>query len=132
MPKISHILETCIYGQDLRAMEAFYTNVLGLETMSVDHPRYVFFRVDSRSVLLIFDPRESAKVRDVPSHGSTGTGHVALAVEHDDLDTWRTQLAQHDVDIEQELTWGNGARSIYFRDPAGNSVELVTPEIWTA
>jgi hypothetical protein len=28
------------------------------------------------------------------------------------------------------VTWPNGALSIYFRDPAGNSIELVTPNIW--
>ena len=26
--------------------------------------------------------------------------------------------------------WPNGARSLYFRDPAGNSVEIAEPRLW--
>jgi catechol 2,3-dioxygenase-like lactoylglutathione lyase family enzyme len=34
------------------------------------------------------------------------------------------------VEIEREITWPLGGRSVYFRDPAGNSVEFVEGEIW--
>jgi hypothetical protein len=34
------------------------------------------------------------------------------------------------VAIEHEATWPRGGRSFYFRDPAGNSLELATPRIW--
>jgi catechol 2,3-dioxygenase-like lactoylglutathione lyase family enzyme len=34
------------------------------------------------------------------------------------------------VAIEQEMDWPRGGRSFYFRDPAGNSLELATPKIW--
>ena len=43
---------------------------------------------------------------------------------------WREQLRQQGVTIEQELTWPSGGQSLYFRDPAGNSVELATPATW--
>lgn len=130
MPTISRVLETCIYAADLPAMEAFYRDVLGLEKMSSELPIFVFFRVSDDSVLLIFNPEESSKSREVPSHGAKGEGHVAFSITHDDLEPWRNRLSKHNVPIEQELTWGNGAKSIYFRDPANNSVELVTSEIW--
>ena len=29
------------------------------------------------------------------------------------------------------VTWPNGARSIYFRDPAGNSLECAEPGLWS-
>ena len=32
--------------------------------------------------------------------------------------------------IEADFRWPNGARSLYFRDPAGNSVEIVDPGLW--
>ena len=32
--------------------------------------------------------------------------------------------------IEKEMEWPRGGRSLYFRDPAGNSVELITPGLW--
>jgi hypothetical protein len=28
------------------------------------------------------------------------------------------------------IEWPSGGRSIYFRDPAGNLVDLVTPGVW--
>ena len=34
------------------------------------------------------------------------------------------------VEIEAEFEWPQGGRSIYFRDPAGNSVEFAEPRIW--
>jgi hypothetical protein len=34
------------------------------------------------------------------------------------------------VAIEQEVDWPRGGKSLYFRDPAGNSVELLTPGVW--
>ncbi len=132
MPKISHVLETCIYGRDLAAMERFYGTTLELEKMSAEHPRHVFFRVNAQSVLLVFNPEETCKKQDVPSHGAVGAGHVAFAIESEALEPWRRALADRGVGIERELSWPNGARSLYFRDPAGNSVELVTSEIWDA
>ena len=43
---------------------------------------------------------------------------------------WRTHLEQNGVVIEREITWPKGGRSIYFRDPGGNSIELASPKIW--
>ena len=31
---------------------------------------------------------------------------------------------------EREISWPLGGRSVYFRDPAGNSVEYVEGQIW--
>ena len=59
-----------------------------------------------------------------------GPGHFALGVAAEDLDAWRERLREHRVAIEHEETWERGGHSLYFRDPAGNSVELVTPGVW--
>jgi catechol 2,3-dioxygenase-like lactoylglutathione lyase family enzyme len=48
-----------------------------------------------------------------------------------ELDVWREYFREAGISIESEVPWPNGAHSIYFRDPAGNSLELVTPDIWT-
>jgi len=37
---------------------------------------------------------------------------------------------KHGIAIESEITWPGGGRLIYFRHPAGNSVELATPKTW--
>ncbi len=82
-------------------------------------------------VLLIFDPaKASLPGRDVPSHGARGPGHLAFAATAGELDGWRAQLEAHDVAIEMEVNWEQGGTSIYFRDPAGNSIELAPPTLW--
>lgn len=123
------IFETSLYGPDLDQLQAFYQNVLGLERIARFGERGVALRCDG-DVLLLFDPEESIESDGpVPPHGARGPGHVAFAVSRDDLPAWRAHLASCGVDIEAEVPWEDG-HSIYFRDPAGNSVELATPGIW--
>ncbi len=128
------ILETAIYARDLEAARRFYQDVIGLVLITRDPGRHVFFRCGS-SVLLIFDPAATGVPSRVggsvvPAHGTHGPGHFALATREVDLPAWRERLAEHGVDIEAEVTWPGGGRSLYVRDPAGNSVELASPSIW--
>jgi catechol 2,3-dioxygenase-like lactoylglutathione lyase family enzyme len=53
-----------------------------------------------------------------------------LGIEAESFEAWRKHLHSHGVRIEKEVVWPRGGRSFYFRDPAGNSVELVTPGVW--
>ncbi|MFL5382722.1 MAG: VOC family protein [Longimicrobiaceae bacterium] len=123
------ILEACLYAPDLEAAEAFYTDVLGLEPVGRVEGRHVFFRCGGR-VFLVFDPAATIAGERIPGHGAQGPGHVCFAATEGELEGWRTQLGAKGVEIEQEVEWPGGGRSIYFRDPAGNSVELGTPKIW--
>jgi catechol 2,3-dioxygenase-like lactoylglutathione lyase family enzyme len=34
------------------------------------------------------------------------------------------------IAVEAEVTWPGGGRSLYFRDPAGNSLEIAEARIW--
>lgn len=82
-------------------------------------------------MVLLFDPRRTVDPSgDVPPHGAVGPGHVAFAVREEDVDVWRARLTEAAIEIEKEVTWPAGGRSIYVRDPAGNSVELATPDLW--
>jgi catechol 2,3-dioxygenase-like lactoylglutathione lyase family enzyme len=124
------LLETCLYVSDLSAAERFYVDVLGLHPYSRTEGRSVFFRCGNR-MLLLFDPART-RIRDsaMPAHGAEGPGHAAFAVPDDEIDSWRERLTAHGVPIEQEVSWPRGGRSLYFRDPAGNSVEIVSPALW--
>jgi catechol 2,3-dioxygenase-like lactoylglutathione lyase family enzyme len=55
---------------------------------------------------------------------------VAFAVAEAELPAWRERLGAAGVEVEAEIEWPRGGRSLYVRDPAGNSVELATPRIW--
>ncbi|MCF3650141.1 VOC family protein [Synoicihabitans lomoniglobus] len=125
------VLETCLYAEDLDAAHDFYTGVLELKLHSRAEGRHVFLHCDT-GMVLIFNP-DATEVCDpdgIPCHGSRGVEHVCWAVEREDLDGWRDRLIAHGVAIEHEQSWPNGARSVYFRDPAGNSLEFATPRLW--
>lgn len=125
----SRIFETVLYAEDLAAVEQFYRDAVGLEVIGRGDLAVVF-RCGS-GVLLIFDPRKSrVSARDVPSHGSSGVGHIAFAAKQEELNEWREQLREAGIPIELEMDWEEGGRSIYFRDPAGNVVELAPPTLW--
>ncbi|WP_454744254.1 VOC family protein [Ciceribacter selenitireducens] len=128
------ILETAIYAADLDAAEAFYGGVLGLEKVSRQANRHLFYRCGP-GILLIFNPAETAKpvpagALPVPSHGATGPGHVCFRVRGEQIDGIVERLQASNVPVESDFLWPNGARSIYFRDPAGNSLECAEPRLW--
>jgi catechol 2,3-dioxygenase-like lactoylglutathione lyase family enzyme len=128
------ILETAIYAADLDAAEAFYGGVLGLEKVSRQANRHLFYRCGP-GILLIFNPAETAKpvpadALPVPSHGATGPGHVCFRVRGEQMDGIVERLQASNVPVESDFLWPNGARSIYFRDPAGNSLECAEPRLW--
>jgi len=128
------ILETALYVADLDAAERFYGEVMGLDRIARVEGRHVFFAC-GKGVLLLFRPDKTAQPSSnpdmpVPTHGTTGPGHACFRAEPVDLDAWRTRLEEAGVAIEADFRWPNGARSIYFRDPAGNSLEIAEPKLW--
>jgi catechol 2,3-dioxygenase-like lactoylglutathione lyase family enzyme len=130
MIQIERILETCLYVDDLGAAEEFYSRILKLDVFSRVENRHVFFRC-GQNMLLLFNPVQTAKaVGEVPPHGAHGPGHIAFALTPEEFEAGRQHLLQNGVSIEAEVTWPSGGRSIYFRDPAGNSLEFATPQVW--
>ncbi len=129
-PPFNRILETVIYCNDLDAAEQFYGGILGLHLGSRSSSRGLHYILDDQ-VLLVFNPDETEKGGVVPPHGARGAGHFALQIEADQYDNWLAHLRSCGVDIEQEHEWPQwNARSIYFRDPAGNVAELITRGAW--
>ena len=127
---IKAIIETAVYVDDLRAAETFYGTVLGLRVVGKEPGRHVLFQAGEASVLLAFLAEATLKGDQLPPHGASGPGHFALGIEAVAFDAWRKLLQGHGVTIEKEVEWPRGGRSLYFRAPAGNSVELVTPGVW--
>lgn len=129
------ILEAALYADDLEAAQSFYADILGLEVIKAADKRQVFFRCGD-GVLLVFCADETSKpvAKDarfpVPPHGSDGPGHVCFRASADEIEMWKSKLEAHGVEIEADFVWPSGGRSIYFRDPAGNSLEFAEPNIW--
>lgn len=129
------VLETVIYAVDLGAAERFYADVLGLVPFSKLEGRQLFYRLGDQ-VLLVFNPEATERppapgALPVPPHGSRGAGHVCFKATGRELERWREHLEAKGVAIDSDFVWpASGGRSIYFRDPAGNSIELAEPRIW--
>jgi catechol 2,3-dioxygenase-like lactoylglutathione lyase family enzyme len=131
----SAILESALYVTDLDAAEKFYTDVLGLDLLGKVDGRHLFFRCGD-GVLLIFNaeatkvpPAPDAKLK-VPPHGTVGDGHLCFAASADEIVRWKAHLEHKKIAIESEFEWPQGGRSIYIRDPSGNSIEFAEPRIW--
>lgn len=127
------ILETCLYAEDLDAAEAFYRDVFGLAVVVREPRRHVFLRCGP-GMLLIFNPRATLypdPPSPIPRHGAMGPGHLCFRVRSaEDFGLWHDHFLAHGLAIEAVHTWPNGARSIYVRDPAGNSVEIGEAKMW--
>ena len=130
---LAAILETVLYAEDLSAAENFYGGLLGLEKHAGVEGRHIFYKLDNQ-MLLIFNPDATSKSTGrplpVPPHGATGQGHICFAASLTEINAWRRKLQASGIDIEADFEWPSGGRSIYIRDPAGNSVEFAEPRIW--
>ncbi len=131
----SAILESALYVTDLDASAVFYGEVLGLERIATVEGRHVFFRCGP-GVLLLFNadatrvPPASGARLPVPPHGAVGEGHVCFAATGDEIERWKARLGELKIAIEADFEWPNGGRSLYCRDPSGNSVEFAEPKLW--
>ena len=129
------ILETVLYARDLAAARGFYGRTLGLEETMAEEGRHVFFAL-GRQMLLVFNPETTRRGAPpgakppVPTHGAEGQGHVCFAADAEELDLWVRRLDAAGVAIEADFAWPDGGRSVYVRDPAGNSVEFAEARIW--
>ena len=133
MMKFTKIVETCIYSSELKEMKDFYMNKLGLDFVSEENGRHVFLKA-GKSMLLIFNPESTLNdsISIFPIHGAItppSIVHFALEINTTDYEKWKDLLSKKQINIEKELKIGN-SRSVYFRDPSGNVVELITENAW--
>ena len=124
-PRITGILETCLYVEDLDRAARFYEEVLGLERMNVFEPQRLIPMIAPGPNLLLLFKRGAS-----PDHDSTGRQHLAFSIAAADLEAWEQWLAAHGVGIVEKKQWERGGTSLYFRDPDGHLLELATPGVW--
>ena len=131
--KIRKVVETCIYSFDLASMKKFYADILGMPVVQEEEGKLIFLQA-GRSMLLIFNSDKTSVDNDrLPAHGAAtppASVHFAMEIEDGDYSTWKELLSKNKIRIEKEVDWKGKAKSLYFRDPAGNLVELITPGEW--
>jgi len=120
---IRNLGEIALRVNDLAAMKRFYQEVLRLPLLG-EFPDAVFFKVGESygghtQVIAFFD--RSVEV----SQTRSTVDHIAFAIAQEDFEHERSRLQSLGLTVElathQWVKW----RSLYFRDPEGNQVELV-------
>jgi catechol 2,3-dioxygenase-like lactoylglutathione lyase family enzyme len=134
MPKLNRIIETALYVDDLDLAARFYESKLGLEPLRKAETLFAY-DVGGSSVLLLFKRGGSRRTQTlpggtIPPHDGSGPIHMCFAIDPEDLPRWETRLEEHGVEIEGRTTWDRGGTSIYFRDPDGHLLEMMTPGTW--
>ena len=134
MPRLDRIVETSVYVDDLDRAALFYETVLGLEPL-VKLDRLHAYDVGGSNVLLVFKRGASTETQivpggSIPPHDASGQIHVCFAVSKEELPDWEARLAAHGVALAGRAEWPAGGASVYFRDPDGHMLELMTPGVW--
>lgn len=132
-PPVVGLIESALYVADPERSAEFYARVFGFPEMYRDGDRMRALDVAGSQVLLLF--RRGASTQPnvgssgiIPPHDGSGNLHLAFAIGEAHLQHWRDWLSHNGVEIESEVRFGG--TSLYFRDPDGHLVELITPGCW--
>jgi catechol 2,3-dioxygenase-like lactoylglutathione lyase family enzyme len=133
-PLPSAILETCLHVTDLDRSRQFYAGLFGYTVMKSDE-RFCAFSIGESQVLILFrrgsDPQGTTMPFGfIPPHGSNGKEHIGFSIPRESLPAWQAKLTECGVPVESTLTWPGGGTSLYFLDPDGHLLELLTPGVW--
>jgi len=128
------MLEFSLYVKDVARAADFYHHLFGFPVL-LSKERIAALDVEGQQVLLLFKRGASSEPMNapggvLPAHDSQGTSHVAFAIKESDVEGWERWLLEQDVEVESRLDWDKGGHSLYFRDPDGHLLELVTPGTW--
>ncbi|GAA6057917.1 hypothetical protein JCM3770_002205 [Rhodotorula araucariae] len=153
LPKITHVLELCLYARHLPTSVAFYSQTLRLGTPFLDTPRMAGFSLGATTLLVFQRGATSADspMPDgrgvIPGHGPAADSdvpdgdaamaslklrtHFALAVDRAaDVDAWEGEFRTAGVTVLGTVAWPRGGKSVYFADPDGHVGEIASRGIW--
>jgi lactoylglutathione lyase len=119
MVPIRGLYEIAIRVKDLAKAEVFYRTVLGLEVGTRDESRnWLFLRAGGQAGMIVLqeDP------------GNWPTQHLAFTVDEADIERAAAALREQGVAVEGPVFYAwMPAKSVYFSDPDGHSLELCAP-----
>ncbi len=108
--------------RDLRRSTDFYTRVLGFKVEWQPDEDNVYLTSGSDNLAL-----HQAAAAPANPDGAIGLDHFGFGVaESDEVDRWAGFLMEKGVElVRKPKTHRDGSRSIYFRDPDGNIIQLL-------
>jgi len=131
MRGVRGILEAALYYEhgDHDAMVSFYEDALEL-LLVASWANGRAYRLGG-SVLLLFDLELlSDQEGPVSDHGADGPGHVCFLADAGEYEAVRERAVAAGVEITHDHDWPAGGRSFYFKDPAGNLLEVADRDLW--
>jgi len=119
MIPIKGVYEVAIRVKDLARAEAFYTEKLSLKEGLRDNTRnWLFLRAGGNAGMIVLQEDK----------GDWPTQHFAFTVTAEDIEAAANQLKDMGVTVDgPHLHAWMPARSVYFEDPDGHSLELCAP-----
>lgn len=134
-PATRRIVETALYVADVDRAAEWYHSVFGFPIIFAQEDRLRTLLVAEDQVLLLFKEKGTLQPIEIPGgiippHDGSGPMHIAFAMRTEDADPWKQHLASHAIAVESQVRWGDNDTSLYFRDPDGHAVELITGDHW--
>jgi catechol 2,3-dioxygenase-like lactoylglutathione lyase family enzyme len=119
---ITGIDYTVILVRDMGAMRDFYERILGFPLARELAPNWIEYRVGANVLTLA---RPSRVAGDAPTPPGSASLQLAFKVAVADVDRCAAELVQHGVAlVEAPTDQAFGHRTLFFRDPDGNLLEI--------
>ena len=126
--RIRSLGEVALRVDNLEAMQQFYEEVIGLELMR-RLPHGAFFEISPdygghTQVLVLFDRSSSPDYQGI-SQDKTPLDHIAFTIDLADYEVEKERLESLGLNVIDKEQRGFSWRSLFLKDPEGNTVELV-------
>ena len=130
--RVMHIAEVGLRVRDLARMVAFYQEAMGLEIVRA-YPKHVFLKVGELNsplgrgghpqLLVLFDRDAHLEIE------STTLDHLAFEISLDEYESEWARLQGLGLELVERIWSGEyawlRARSLFFDDPEGNTIEFI-------
>jgi catechol 2,3-dioxygenase-like lactoylglutathione lyase family enzyme len=113
---------TVIFVRDMAAMRLFYEDILGFPLLRELSPRWIEYRIGGNTLALA---KPSLTAADGPTPNGSASLQLAFKVPVPDVDRCADELVQQGVNLVSPPTdQVFGHRTLFFRDPDGNLLEV--------
>jgi catechol 2,3-dioxygenase-like lactoylglutathione lyase family enzyme len=113
---------TVIFVRDMEAMRRFYEDVLGLALRRELSPNWIEYQLGGNTLALA---RPSLTAADAPTPIGSASLQLAFKVAVAEVDRCAEELLRQRVDLLAPPTDQRfGHRTLFFRDPGGNLLEI--------
>ena len=123
-PAHAGLRHLALHAHDLEAMKRFYVDVLGFAVEWEPDPDNIYLSSGIDNLAL----HRAAALPTGPTVGANqALDHLGLIVRTpEDVDKWAAFLESRGVVLASKpKTHRDGARSCYFRDPDGNTIQII-------